>query len=757
MDDPEAMPFDLLLTNMTISNNSAVNGAGLYLQGGNTTTHSNVTISNNTAIQSAGGVYLGGQGKLEFGQGILIRYNNATQAGGLGWYSSCSNLNACQPSVLLLPCTPFVENNTAKVVGGGMMVDVQRYVFEQQCARDATLHNSAAFGNPDFFIVTTGCQAGEVSKGGWCDRCPGNMYAFEQAAKECSVCPEGAVCPGGNVIVPQPGFWHSYHYSTQIHKCPNPAACNSTKTQEEQLALVSKQTQASDAADTLLVNTSALMSWQCAAGYQGNGCGKCSATYGLTSPFRCSLCRSKQSTIALYAAAYVCLVLLVTGMAYSTWSDNRSGSVELRVSDILKVLVLFGWYLVILASVRIDWPKSLSAIFTAISWLLSSSSGEVVSLECLLASSSSSLPWGLPQAMVRHLIYAILPLVTVVAVTLLHLLAWVVYAVYNWCDVSPRESWGFKRFMEGRIRVIVMVVLYFFYPSLLRVCFSMFACFMLDGGGSAQSMYAVANAAYGYWVYDMEQPCWDGWHFRWALGLGVVGVFLLCVALPAAVVWWLRSNKALINEPAFRLHYGFLYRNFRPHRFYWGAVMALQTAVLVCIAVYSSVVGSYFELLMFAFVFSMIMVLQLWFRLFAFKRLHQLQLMAMGLLYATAFIALSFISVEKESNDIYKEVIGAVLLALIGAFLCWCIYNIYAVGKGSLSGWVGFLQGAWVGVVAAASRCRSCCSCWKTASPAAAAGAAAGATSKDRSNELMLPGQSQAQEGQMVVEMPRLE
>ena len=748
MQDPEALSFSLLLTNLNISNNSAVNGGGLYIQGGNTTTQSKVTISNNTVIQSAGGVYLGGSGKLEFRQGIVISYNNARQGGGLGWYSSCPTLSACQPSVLLLPCTPFVEYNTAQVEGGGMLVDVQLSQFERQCAQEATLHNAAAFGNPDLSLKTV-CQPGEVSKGGWCDMCPGNLYAFDQAAKECSVCPEGALCPGGNVILPQPGFWHSHHYSTQFHKCPNPAACNSTRTMKEQLALVSVQT--SKTSDVLLVNASEMMSWQCAAGYQGNGCGKCRAKYGLMSPFRCSLCRSKQSTIALYAVAYVCLVLLVTGMAYSTWSDNRSRSVELRVSDILKVLVLFGWYLVILASVRINWPKGLSAIFTAISWLLSSTSGEVVSLECLLASKSSSLPQGLPQAMVRQLIYTILPLVTVVAVTLLHLLAWVVYAVYSWRNGSPRDSWGFQRFMEGRIRVIVMVVLYFFYPSLLKVCFSMFACFILDGDGSAQSMYAVANAVYGYWVYDMEQPCWYGWHFRWAVGLGVVGVFLLCVALPTAMVWWLRSNKALINEPAFRLHYGFLYRNFRPNRFYWEAVIALQTAVLVCIAVFSSVVGSYFELLMFAFVFSMIMVLQLWFRPFAFKRLQQLQLMAMGLLYATAFIALSFISVEKESNAIYKEVIGSVLLALIAAFLCWCVYNMYAVGKGSLNDCMGFLERAWVGLVAAARRF----SCLETVSPAAA-GFVVGAAYKDPVNERVLRGQSQAYEGEMIVELPAL-
>jgi hypothetical protein len=308
--------------------------------------------------------------------------------------------------------------------------------------------------------------------------------------------------------------------------------------------------------------------------------------------------------------------------------------------------------------------------------------------------------------MLRNIIYVLLPLVTVVAVVFLHLLAWCVYALHKMRMNSDMMS--IKQFMEGRIRVIVMVVLFFFYPSLLRVCLSMFACYPLDvaGQGGPGSMYAAANATYGYWVYDMQQACWQGWHLKWALGLGVGGV-VLCLGVPAVVAWWLISNKARINDPGFRLHYGFLYRNFRRERCFWEAVVALQTAALVSVAVYSSVVGVYFELLMFAFVFSMIVLVQLWHRPYAFRRLHHLYLMATGLLYATAFIALSFIEVEKPSHRIYREVIGVVLLLMIGAFFLWCCYNIYAVRWGALTGWAG-ITGCCMNVRQAASS-GSCC------------------------------------------------
>ncbi len=41
----------------------------------------------------------------------------------------------------------------------------------------------------------------------------------------CRNCPAGALCPGGAVLVPQPGWWHSAANSTAFHRCPFPAAC----------------------------------------------------------------------------------------------------------------------------------------------------------------------------------------------------------------------------------------------------------------------------------------------------------------------------------------------------------------------------------------------------------------------------------------------------------------------------------------------------------------------------------------------------
>ncbi|GIL48618.1 hypothetical protein Vafri_5090 [Volvox africanus] len=44
----------------------------------------------------------------------------------------------------------------------------------------------------------------------------------------CIFCPNQSLCLGGAVVVPKSGYWHSAANSTQLHACPNSAACTVT-------------------------------------------------------------------------------------------------------------------------------------------------------------------------------------------------------------------------------------------------------------------------------------------------------------------------------------------------------------------------------------------------------------------------------------------------------------------------------------------------------------------------------------------------
>jgi hypothetical protein len=207
----------------------------------------------------------------------------------------------------------------------------------------------------------------------------------------------------------------------------------------------------------------------------------------------------------------------------------------------------------------------------------------------------------------------------------------------------------------------------------------MFACLKLDEAGKgAFPEHAIATAPFGYFVQDMQQACYQGWHLGWSLGLGVVCTLMFCVGLPASLLWYLRRNRQRLNDPAFQAHFGFLYADYRPDRCCWEVLVAARTVVLVCIAVFASVLGAYYAAVMFVVVFHISLVLQLSGRPFAFAQPHRIQLAALGCLDLTACITLTFFTVNggktSAALSTYKEVAGAVTLAIHAAFISWCVW-----------------------------------------------------------------------------------
>jgi hypothetical protein len=63
------------------------------------------------------------------------------------------------------------------------------------------------------------CMRGEVTPSpDSCLACPSGYYSLDPADAVCSVCVQGAVCPGGSIMLPQPGYWMSAADSNQLHR-----------------------------------------------------------------------------------------------------------------------------------------------------------------------------------------------------------------------------------------------------------------------------------------------------------------------------------------------------------------------------------------------------------------------------------------------------------------------------------------------------------------------------------------------------------
>ena len=542
-------------------------------------------------------------------------------------------------------------NNLAKSAGGADVRADSKVKLVMSNGTDLNI------SSPSVLWFRKECELGEQIRGGYCQPCPALTYGLDPDHKDCSGCPSNAKCPGGTQIIPDTGFWHSGRYSAQIHRCPNRGICG--------------------------------YNGSCAEGYEGNVCGACMEAWGSKGQLRCGKCMTAAKTLGLYLLAAAVVLIILSYVVHTTLKDNTHGISGVRPSDFIKILLRHVQFLAIISSIGLDWPRSLAGIFAAAAWVFTASSPEVVSLDCLFRASSSAATGSTPVAIKRVLVYILAPLALFFCVLLTRVLLWGVCKLFQLCDVTRR---GARASASSVLSVCFLVVLFFFYPFLTRVALGFFACLALDNvekGPTATDpypQYAVANASGGYWVSDIQQPCWEGWHKAWALGLGVPLAAIFCLGVPLAVLLLLTLNRTKMDQHStFSECFGFLYHNYRPKRFYWEVVSIVQLAVVVAISVFTHTLGPYFSALLLQLAFFIICGLQHIFKPYSSKLLNDTALLSAAVLFFTSSITLSLFRVDLEAPEVYGDVMGVIGLLFNAGVVLWCCYLVIVHGSGAVA------------------------------------------------------------------------
>ena len=549
------------LDNVTFLGNESPygDGGGLRVSDNATLEGTNIFFINNSARVSGGGLLVDRDGHVSI-TGCIFKGNTA---------SIGAAVSASERAVVQLDSCTF-ENNSAASAGQDIKADAGVKLSLQRS-------NIEAREGKTVLWLRRECDLGEVLDMGYCQSCPPLTYGLDPTFTTCTTCPANANCTGGGAIIPLTGYWQSHNYSSQMHKCPREESCG--------------------------------YGGMCAEGYTGNVCGECSSpAYGSLGPFRCGKCMSKGKLIGLYLAASLVIMVFVSLLVHTTINDNVNGVDGERPSDFAKIIVRHLQYLAIVSTLGARWPKSLSIIFTAIGWLFASGTSEVVSLDCLFALSSNPV---FPTVMKGTLVYLLAPLAMLFVVLLVRAvlrLLWKVLAPCLPCEGAAKVSTKRPAYTSV-ISVASLVVLFFFYPSLVRLSLSMFACIPLDNSGNTPyPEYALANATRGYLVSDIMQACWEGWHKVWALALGIPCVLLYCLGVPLCIAVLLVTNKDKLQQGTHcTACLGFLYHNYRNERFYWEVVRTVQIIVLVAISVFRYTLGSYLCMLLLQAAFGIIL------------------------------------------------------------------------------------------------------------------------------------------------------
>jgi len=630
--------------NITIKGNARVianRNSGVTVTGGGVVTITgNASVADNEILEFAGaGVLLYGTAKVLLHGFASVRGNKAIGGVAGGLFASDSSLIEIGPNAR-------VEGNLAnnrregRLTADDITVNARAKLIIAPAARISKC-------SPGVSLLRLPCEGGEFLQNGACVCCPNGTFSLgsQDMSSTCYACPSNADCEA-DVIAPRPGFWHSTPNSSQIHACPGrTAACGGRGA--------------------------------CMQGYFGTLCGSCATpAYGATGGFKCRRCRRAVEHLALYLMIAVLTVLFVAFTAQMTWKDNLNdpSSTTVAPTDVIKPLVQFAQYVVILGSISAPWPEVLQLLFRASSVVFGVASGEAFSLDCWLAAYFARST--VPLAMQRQLLYFLAPVAVLITVLLLQGLWWSVRRLL----VRRGEDRPTVDLLLRKVPVTILVLVFYAYPTLVKASLSFFACHRIDVAGQGPyPEYATATHAQGYWLADLQQACYVGVHRKWALSLGLVSMVLFCVLGPVGLWLGLLANRSRADEPSFREHFGFVYRKYEQSRLWWEAVWMVQTVLLTLVSVFHFTFGPFFSILLLQLIFLSFGMLQVLFKPYTQRTLHLLHLVATACLFLTATCALSFFRVNQQDTSALSKAQSAVAI-LAGLadlfFVLWCLYTI---------------------------------------------------------------------------------
>jgi hypothetical protein len=337
-----------------------------------------------------------------------------------------------------------------------------------------------------------------------------------------------------------------------------------------------------------------------------------------------------------------------------------------------------------------------------------------------------------PLAIFKVLFFMCIPLVVYVLLLLLEITFRLIFTVLirGYCmhaTTAPGySSVGLRALVQQVVDRVLLcaatlafVVIFFFYPSLVRINLSMFACVPIDSPNYQPYGIFTASAAGSFWLYDIDQPCWQGYHGTWALALGLPCLVLLCLGLPSFLAIFLWSYRCRLQQPSFVKHFGFLYIKYRQERCWWEVMVMMETLTLVAIAVFGLTLGPYYQGLVMNAGFAIILVLLLMFKPFQSQQQQQLSLLANSCLLFTSYVSLSFLDYGTiDPGDTYQTVVGAVLVALNTCFLLYaCILILLSLDWQFIRYSVGCKWRAVRAFLRSRLQTQNCCRLWAACSP----------------------------------------
>ena len=157
--------------------------------------------------------------------------------------------------------------------------------------------------NVTLLLTTRECYPGEIASAEVCDECPADQYSFFPFREKCQGCETNAECPGGAVLIPAKGYWHSTPFSPVFHECIHAEACRCEERRKRLTEFYNDTSALSAILDQMNTSDDGQKSGdpdladyqQCSEGYEGPLCGSCQDGYGHSYNGECKKCPEEKS------------------------------------------------------------------------------------------------------------------------------------------------------------------------------------------------------------------------------------------------------------------------------------------------------------------------------------------------------------------------------------------------------------------------------------------------------------------------------
>lgn len=367
-----------------------------------------------------------------------------------------------------------------------------------------------------FTIFLRLCKIGEVFlEDSSCFEClPGTfslydhtLSNFSKTSRKCTSCPANAFCSGASSLTPSRGYWRANFNSLLFLKCQNEEGCLGYGGSLDYWKNLTSEEK---------------ISGKCGEGYSGNLCFYCDQ--GSAKIDEEGICRKCEDLTGrkIKFALLACFWIFYIAVQVRVYGDTEERDPKLAI--LIKIMVNHLQMMLIMDLIEfrnIDQFQLFLAARNYFNFLTI----DFFVFDCLF--------WDIGEDMlVNKVIFAdVFPFVF----SFIMLILWMVnYAYFHFRNLPTFEI-SFYDYIKERIKSGLVIFISIFYPEILRKCFSLFNCMLIDEKTNLTVLVLSPNII-----------CWESKHKFWVQVVATPGLIFWGILTPLIILIVLIRNKKLV-------------------------------------------------------------------------------------------------------------------------------------------------------------------------------------------------------------------